>query len=99
MKEIKKLNVEDHIMVGNSLQMSSMGFFENQGIKRQFSEAKTPQQNGVAKRKNRTVQEVARTMLNEEKLLDGYWREAIYTTVYVLNRGQLRVNSDKTPYE
>ena len=38
-------------------------------------------------------------MLNEEKLLDGYWREAVYTIVYIQNKGQLRVNSNKTPYE
>ena len=38
-------------------------------------------------------------MLNEEGLSDGYWRESISTVVYILNRGQLRVNSKKTPYE
>ena len=38
-------------------------------------------------------------MLSEAKLSDGYWREAISTVVYTLNRGQLRVNSKKTPYE
>ena len=38
-------------------------------------------------------------MLNEAKLPNGYWREAVYTDVYVQNRGQLRVNSDKTSYE
>ena len=38
-------------------------------------------------------------MLNEEKLPDAYWREAVYTTVYVLNRGQLRVNNDKNYFE
>ena len=38
-------------------------------------------------------------MLNEAKLPDGYWREAVYTVVYVQNIGQLRLNSDKTPYE
>jgi hypothetical protein len=38
-------------------------------------------------------------MLNEEKLSDGYWREAVSTTIYILNRGHLRVNSDKNPYE
>jgi hypothetical protein len=41
----------------------------------------------IAERKNRTVQEAARTMLNEEKLSDGYWREDVSTTVYILNRG------------
>ena len=38
-------------------------------------------------------------MLNEAKLSDGYWREAISTTVHILNRGQLRINSNKTSYE
>ena len=38
-------------------------------------------------------------MLNEAKLPIGYWREAIFTAVYVRNKGQLRVNSEKTPYE
>ena len=38
-------------------------------------------------------------MLNESKLSDGYWKEVVYTVVYILNRGQLRVNKDKTPYE
>ena len=49
--------------------------------------------------KNRTIQEAARTMLNEAKLSATYWKEAVYTLVYILNRGQLRVNKDKTPYE
>ena len=52
-------------------------FCEDHGIKRQFSAAKTPQQNGVVERKNRIVQEAARTMLNEEKLSDSFWREAV----------------------
>ena len=38
-------------------------------------------------------------MLNEAKLLDAYWKEAVYIVVYILNRGQLIVNKDKTPYE
>jgi hypothetical protein len=38
-------------------------------------------------------------MLNEAKLFDGYWREAVSTSVYILNKGKLRVNSDKTAYE
>jgi transposase InsO family protein len=47
-------------------------FCETHGIKRQFSASITPQQNGIAKRRNRTIHEAARTMLNEEKLSDGY---------------------------
>jgi hypothetical protein len=53
----------------------------------------------VVERKNITVQEAARTMLNESNLLDKLWRDEIYTTIYILNRAQLRPNHDKTPYE
>ena len=74
-------------------------FCEGHGVKRQFSAVKTPQQNGVVERKNRTIQEATRTMLNEAKLSDSFWREVVYTVVYILNRGKLKVNKDKTPYE
>ena len=74
-------------------------FCETHGIKRQFSVTRTPQQNGIVERMNRTVQEAARTMLNEAKLSDGYWREDVSTKIYILNRGQLRINSNKNPYE
>ena len=74
-------------------------FCETHGIKRQYSATKMPQQNGVVERKNMTVQEAAITMLNEAKNPDGYWREAIYTTVYVQNRGHLKLNGDNTPYK
>jgi transposase InsO family protein len=43
-------------------------------IKRQFSAARTPQHNGVAERKNRIVQEMARAMLNDSKLSDMFWK-------------------------
>jgi hypothetical protein len=45
------------------------------------------------------VQEAARTMLNEEKLFDGYWRDDIRKIVYILNKGHLKININKTPYE
>ena len=38
-------------------------------------------------------------MLNEAKLSNAYWKEAVYTTVYIINRGKLKVNKDKNPYE
>ena len=49
-------------------------FCENHGIKRQFSATITLQQNGMVERRNKTVQDAARTILNEAKLSDGYWR-------------------------
>jgi hypothetical protein len=74
-------------------------FWETHGIKRQYAAARTPQQNGVFERKKIHVQEIAMTMLNEEKLSIFFWREVVYTTVYFLNIGKIRFNSDKTPYE
>nr|GEY58172.1 ribonuclease H-like domain-containing protein [Tanacetum cinerariifolium]GEY62905.1 ribonuclease H-like domain-containing protein [Tanacetum cinerariifolium] len=56
------------------------------GIKREFSVARTLQQNGVSKRKNRTLIEVARTMLADSKLLTTFWAEAVNTACYVQNR-------------
>jgi hypothetical protein len=76
-----------------------MDFCGEHGIKRQFSVARTPQQNGVVERKNKTVQEMARTMLKDSKLSDIFWAQAVHTIVHILNRGMLRSNSDKTPYE
>jgi hypothetical protein len=60
---------------------------------------KTPQQNGVVERKNKTVHGMARTMLNEAKILDTFWREAINRTIYILNRVKIKVNNEKTPYK
>jgi transposase InsO family protein len=74
-------------------------FCSEHGIKRQFSVARTPQQNGVVERKNKTVQEMARTMLKDSKLKDIFWVQEVHTTVHIQNRGMLRNNSDKTPYE
>jgi len=74
-------------------------FCKTRGIKRHFSSPRIPQQNGVVERKNRIVQEATITMLNEAKLPDIYWREAMYTTIYILNRAQLRVNHENTQYD
>ncbi|GKF01257.1 putative ribonuclease H-like domain-containing protein [Tanacetum coccineum] len=53
------------------------------GIKREFSVARTPQQNGVAERKNRTLIEAARTMLADSLLLTTFWAEVVSTACYV----------------
>jgi hypothetical protein len=42
---------------------------------------------------------MARTMLNEAKLLERFWREAVNIVVYILNRGKIKVTNKKTPYE
>ncbi|GJW35673.1 putative ribonuclease H-like domain-containing protein [Tanacetum coccineum] len=69
------------------------------GIKREFSVARTPQQNGVAERRNRTLIKAARTMLVDSKLLTTFWAEAVNTACYVLNRVLVIKPHTKTPYE
>jgi hypothetical protein len=76
-----------------------MDYCNNHGIKRQFFVTRTPQQNGVVERKNRTVQEMGRTMIMDSKLTDIFWTQAVHTTVHIQNRVILRNNTDKTPYE
>ncbi|KAK9180632.1 hypothetical protein WN944_023765 [Citrus x changshan-huyou] len=67
--------------------------------KHQFSSLRTPQQNGVVERKNKSIQEMARTMLNENNLPKYFWAEAVNTACYVLNRVLIRPQLNKTPYE
>ncbi|GJV46945.1 ribonuclease H-like domain-containing protein [Tanacetum coccineum] len=75
------------------------GRMTGKGIKREFSVARTPQQNGVAERRNRTLIEAARTMLVDSKLPTTFWAEAVNTACYVLNRVLVIKPHNKTPYE
>nr|GEZ88650.1 putative ribonuclease H-like domain-containing protein [Tanacetum cinerariifolium] len=60
-------------------------FCEMKGIRKEFSIARTPQENGVAERKNRTLIEAARTMLADSKFPTTFWAEAVNTACYVQN--------------
>ncbi|GJW32861.1 retrovirus-related pol polyprotein from transposon TNT 1-94 [Tanacetum coccineum] len=74
-------------------------FYENISISHQTSVARTPQQNGVVKRRNRTLVEAARTMLIFSKAPLFLWAEAINTACYTQNRSLICLRSNKTPYE
>nr|GEV45209.1 putative ribonuclease H-like domain-containing protein [Tanacetum cinerariifolium] len=70
----------------------------SKGIKREYSNPRTPQQNGIAERKNKTLIEAARTMLADSKLPTMFWTEAVRTACYVLNRVSITSPHNKTPY-
>ncbi|GJW33711.1 putative ribonuclease H-like domain-containing protein [Tanacetum coccineum] len=72
---------------------------DHKGIMRQFSVARTPQQNRVAERRNMTLIEAARTMLADSKLPTTFWAEAVNTACYVQNRVLVVKPHNKTPYE
>nr|GEV28548.1 hypothetical protein [Tanacetum cinerariifolium] len=74
-------------------------FCSRKGIKREFSNARTPQQNGVAERRNRTLIEAARTMLADAKLHVTFWAEAVNIACYVQNKVLVIKPYNKTPYE
>nr|GEY71274.1 retrovirus-related Pol polyprotein from transposon TNT 1-94 [Tanacetum cinerariifolium] len=74
-------------------------FCLRKGIKREFSNARTPQQNGVAEKINRTLIEAARTMLADAKLPITFWAEAVNNACYVQNRVLVNKPQNKTPYE
>jgi transposase InsO family protein len=93
---IKKIRSDNGTEFKNS---QIEGFLEEEGIKHEFSSPYTPQQNGVVERKNRTLLDIARTMLDEYKTLDQFWVEAINTAYYSINRLYLHRILKKTSYE
>nr|GEV82920.1 retrovirus-related Pol polyprotein from transposon TNT 1-94 [Tanacetum cinerariifolium] len=74
-------------------------YFDSVGISHQISSVRTPQQNGVVKRRNRTLVEAARTMLIFSRAPLFLWAEAISTACFTQNRSIIHRRFNKTPYE
>nr|GEW34757.1 integrase, catalytic region, zinc finger, CCHC-type, peptidase aspartic, catalytic [Tanacetum cinerariifolium] len=74
-------------------------YYERVGIFHQKTFTKTPQQNDVVERRNRTLVEAARTMLIFSKALMFLWAEAVATACYTQNRSLIHTRHNKTPYE
>ena len=104
-KEFKPL-IENHtekkiktFRLDNGKEFTSNEFKElckDSGIKRDLSTPYNPQQNGIAKRKNRTIMEAARAMLHDQDLPMQLWAEAARTMVYVQNLTPHRLLENKT---
>ncbi|GKE48154.1 retrovirus-related pol polyprotein from transposon TNT 1-94 [Tanacetum coccineum] len=74
-------------------------YFNSVGISHQASSVRTPQQNGVVERRNRTLVEAAKTMLIFSRALLFLWAEEIATACYTQNRSIIHCQFNKTPYE
>ncbi|GJY01837.1 retrovirus-related pol polyprotein from transposon TNT 1-94 [Tanacetum coccineum] len=74
-------------------------FCDEKGISQNFSSPYTPEQNGVAERKNKTLIEAARTMLNGSVLSKHFWTDAVRIACYTQNRSIIVKRHDKTSYE
>nr|GEW96575.1 putative ribonuclease H-like domain-containing protein [Tanacetum cinerariifolium] len=68
-------------------------------IKREYSNARTPQQNRVVERNNRTLIKAARTMLADSLLPTTFWAKAVNNACYVVNRDLVTKTHNKSPYE
>nr|GEV03275.1 hypothetical protein [Tanacetum cinerariifolium] len=94
-KKVKAIRCDNGTKFKNALMIEIYG---SKGIKREYSNARTPQQNGVAERKNRSLIEAARTILADSKLPTMFWTEVVRTACYVLNRVSVTRPYNKTPY-
>nr|KYP43697.1 Retrovirus-related Pol polyprotein from transposon TNT 1-94 [Cajanus cajan] len=76
-----------------------MEYCEEQGIKRLLTAPYSPQQNGVAERKNRTILDMVRTMLKGKNMPEKFWAEAVQCAIYIQNRCPHSKLDDVTPQE
>lgn len=74
-------------------------FLRNAGIQRRLTVSRTPQQNGVAERMNRTIVEMARCMLMNCDLSPSFWAEAVATACFIRNRCPTSALGGEIPYE
>lgn len=74
-------------------------YCKDNGIHRQLTIRRSPQQNGVAERKNRTIVEMAGSMMIGKHLPMIFWAEAVHTTIYILNRCPTKTVQNRTPFE
>ena len=74
-------------------------YLKSEGIRHERTIPKTPQQNGVAERFNRTLVESSRSMLLDAELPQKFWAEAVSTAAYLKNRCPTRAIDEMTPYE
>ena len=76
-----------------------INFCNKLGISHNFSAPRTPQQNGMLERKNRSLEELAGTILNDYVLPKCFWADVVSIAFYVMNRVLIRPILKKTPYE
>ncbi|GJV10603.1 ribonuclease H-like domain-containing protein [Tanacetum coccineum] len=97
---VRSLNHKTYcLVITDDFSRDFIEFCGSKGIKREYSNAGTPQQNRVAERKNSTLIEASRMMLADSFLPNTFWAEAVSTACYVLNRVLVTKPQNKTPYE
>ncbi|KAJ9567460.1 hypothetical protein OSB04_003426 [Centaurea solstitialis] len=95
-RQVKKLRSNNGTEFCN---VKLQSFLEEVGISHNFSTVRTPQQNGVVERKNRTLVEAARSMIAHSGVPPSLWAEAVSTACYPQNRTLIVKQTGKTAYE
>jgi hypothetical protein len=95
-KKIKTLRTDNG---GEYTSREFVAFCKSAGIRRDLTVPHNPQQNGVAERKNRSIEETVKALLNDQDLSMFLWGEAAMTAIYVQNRSPHRILKDMTPEE
>ncbi|KAJ9546922.1 hypothetical protein OSB04_019465 [Centaurea solstitialis] len=95
-RQVKKLRSDNGTEFQN---VKLQSFLEEVGISHNFSVVRTPQQNGVVERKNRTLVEAARSMIAHSGVPPSLWAEAVSTACYTQNRTLIIKRTGKTAYE
>uniref|UniRef100_A0A803MAM0 Integrase catalytic domain-containing protein n=1 Tax=Chenopodium quinoa TaxID=63459 RepID=A0A803MAM0_CHEQI len=85
--------------IGGKPKWQTHSFCDEHGIRRDLTAPYTPEQNGVAERKNRTVVEMARSMLKAKGISNKFWGEAVSTAVCLLNISPTKAVYNRTPFE
>jgi transposase InsO family protein len=95
-KKIKVLRTDNE---GEYVNHAIHNFYHEAGIQLQHTVPYTPQQNGVAEWKNKSLKETASCMLHAKSLRQRLWLEALNCATYIQNRSPHRSVKDKTPYK
>jgi hypothetical protein len=93
---IKKLRLDEG---GEYKSIEFLEYCRYHGIKKQFTTSYTPQHNGVAEQKNRTIMDMAKSMLKGKNLSNEYWAEVVDCVVYILNRSPTKILRDMIPQQ
>ena len=94
--KVKKLRTDNG---GEYTSTEFESYLKDEGVEHQYSIPKTPEQNGVSERMNRTLVETVRSMLADSRLPQRFWAEALSTAAYMINRSPTKGLDDKTPFE
>jgi hypothetical protein len=95
----KKINTLRTCNGGEYTPKEFIAFYKLAGIRRELTIPHNPQQTGVAKRKNRSIEETVKALLNDQDLSMFLWGEEAMTTIYIQNKIHHRILKDMTPEE